>query len=57
LVLDGTLGLLPDGRYRFDGQAAVRDAANQSLRQAMSLLGPPGSDGRWTLNFSGALAP
>ena len=57
LVLDGTLSLLPDGRYRFDGQAAVRDAANQSLRQAMSLLGPPGGDGRWTLNFSGVLAP
>lgn len=57
LALDGTLSLLPDGRYRFDGQAAVRDAANQSLRQAMSLLGPPGGDGRWALNFSGVLAP
>lgn len=57
LALEGTLNLLPDGRYRFNGQAAVRDAANQSLRQAMSLLGPPGGDGRWALNFSGVLAP
>ncbi len=55
LALEGTLNLLPDGRYRFTGQAAVRDAGNQELRQAMNLLGPPGGDGRWTLNFSGVL--
>lgn len=57
LALEGTLSLLPDGRYRFAGQAAIRDAGNQALRQAMSLLGPPGGDGRWALNFSGVLAP
>ncbi|MFZ4790192.1 MAG: type II secretion system protein N [Candidatus Competibacteraceae bacterium] len=56
LVLEGAFSLLPDGRYRFNGQAAVRDASNQPLRQAMNLLGPPGSDGRWALNFSGVLA-
>ena len=56
LALDGTLSLLPDGRYRFTGQAAVRDAGNQALRQAMNLLGPPGGDGRWALHFSGVLA-
>ncbi|MFZ1642220.1 MAG: type II secretion system protein N [Candidatus Contendobacter sp.] len=55
LALEGTLNLLPDGRYRFTGQAAVRDAGNQALRQAMNLLGPPGGDGRWTLSFSGVL--
>lgn len=55
LVLEGTLTLLPDGRYRLAGQAAVRDASNQALRQAMNLLGPPGGDGRWALNFSGVL--
>lgn len=55
LALEGTLNLLPDGRYRFIGQAAVRDAGNPSLRQAMNLLGPPGGDGRWALNFSGVL--
>lgn len=55
LVLEGTLSLQPDGRYRFTGQAMVRDPNNQVLRQAMSLLGPPGADGRWPLNFSGAL--
>ncbi|MGB4948836.1 MAG: type II secretion system protein N [Candidatus Competibacter denitrificans] len=55
LVLEGTLSLQPDGRYRFAGQAMVRDPNNQVLRQAMSLLGPPGADGRWPLNFSGAL--
>lgn len=56
LTLDGALHLAPDGRYRFNGQAAVRDAGNQPLRQAMNLLGPPGSDGRWALSFSGVLA-
>lgn len=56
LALDGALHLAPDGRYRFNGRAAVRDAGNQALRQAMGLLGPPGDDGRWTLNFSGVLA-
>jgi hypothetical protein len=56
LALNGTLHLAPDGRYRFNGQAAVRDAGNQPLRQAMSLLGPPGGDGRWALSFSGVLA-
>lgn len=56
LSLEGTLNLLPDGRYRFNGQAAIRDAGNQTLRQTMNLLGPPGADGRWALNFSGVLA-
>lgn len=56
LVLEGAFSLMPDGRYRFNGQAAVRDANNQALRQAMNLLGPPGSDGRWALSFSGVLS-
>lgn len=55
LALEGTLNLLPDGRYRFTGHAAVRDAGNPALRQAMNMLGPPGGDGRWALNFSGVL--
>lgn len=55
LALEGTLNLLPDGRYRFTGQAAARDASNPVLRQALNLLGPPGGDGRWALNFSGVL--
>jgi len=55
LALEGTLNLLPDGRYRFTGQAAVRDANNPALRQTMNLLGPPGGDGRWPLDFSGVL--
>ncbi len=55
LALEGAFSLMPDGRYRFTGQAAIRDADNRALRQAMRLLGPPGNDGRWALNFSGAL--
>ena len=55
LALEGTLNLLPDGRYHFTGQAAARDASNPALRQALNLLGPPGGDGRWALNFSGVL--
>ncbi|MFZ1829589.1 MAG: type II secretion system protein N [Candidatus Competibacteraceae bacterium] len=56
LALEGMFSLMPDGRYRFNGQAAVRDANNRALRQAMNLLGPPGSDGRWALSFSGVLS-
>jgi len=56
LALDGTLNVLPDGRYRFNGQAGLRDASDQSLRQALSVLGPPGGDGRHALNFSGVLS-
>jgi hypothetical protein len=29
LALEGALSMLPDGRYRFNGQAAIRDAGNQ----------------------------
>lgn len=56
LMLKGTFSLLPDGRYRFNGQAAVRDASNRVLRQAMNLLGPPDGDGQWVLSFSGVLS-
>ncbi len=55
LALDGTLSLLPDGRHQFSGFVALRNAGDQALRQALSLLGPPGSDGRYALNFSGVL--
>ncbi|MFO1371280.1 MAG: type II secretion system protein N [Candidatus Competibacteraceae bacterium] len=55
LLLTGTLTLAPDGRYRFNGQFAVRDAANQTLRQALQPLGPPNNDGQWPFNFSGTL--
>ena len=55
LALEGALRLLPDGRYRFTGWATVRDDGDPALRQALSLLGPPGDDGRWALNLSGAL--
>ncbi|HMQ12197.1 MAG TPA: type II secretion system protein N [Candidatus Competibacter phosphatis] len=56
LDLAGILNVSPDRRYRFSGSAAVRDAGNQALRQMLNLLGPPGGDGRWKLDFSGTLA-
>lgn len=56
LMLEGTFSLLPDGRYRFSGQTAVRDANNRALRQAMNLLGPSNGDGRWILSLSGVLS-
>jgi hypothetical protein len=56
LMLEGAFSLQPDGRYRFNGQAAIRDTENRALRQAMNLLGPPDGDGRWTLSFSGVLS-
>lgn len=55
LIVEGIATLSADGRYQLTGHAAIRDPANQPLRQALSLLGPPGSDGRWPLNFSGVL--
>ncbi len=53
LQFTGTLTLNPDGRYRFNGQAAVRDGENRELYQALSILGQPGRDGKWSFNFSG----
>ena len=53
LQFTGTLTLDPDGRYRFNGQAAVRDGRNRELYQALSFLGQPGGDGKWSFNFSG----
>lgn len=55
LQLTGTLRLLPNGQYQLTGQAAIRDPNNHSLHQAMNVLGPPDSNGHWSLNFSGAL--
>lgn len=57
VILDGVLHLAPDGGYRFNGRATVRDAGDQTLRQGMNLLGPADSDGYWTLSFSGILGP
>ena len=57
LAVEGILNLAPDGGYRFNGRATLRDAADPALRQALSLLGPADSEGYWTLSFSGVLAP
>ncbi|MDV7395332.1 type II secretion system protein N, partial [Arthrospira platensis SPKY1] len=57
LALDGVLNLAPDGGYRFNGRTTIRDAGDQSLRQALDMLGPADNDGYWTLSFSGVLAP
>ncbi len=53
LQLFGNLTLDPQGRYRFTGQAAVRDSGNRELVQALGLLGRPGENGVWTFDFSG----
>jgi general secretion pathway protein N len=55
LEVTGTLTLTPEGRYRFNGQVAVRDAGNRELRQVLGMLGQPGRDGKWTLDLSGVL--
>ncbi len=57
LALEGVLKLAPDGRYQVTGQIKARDATPQALRQALQLLGAPGADGGWKLNFSGVLPP
>jgi hypothetical protein len=53
LQFTGTLTLDADGRYRFNGQAAVRDRENRELYQALSILGQPSGEGKWSFNFSG----
>lgn len=55
LALDGLLTLSPNGQYQINGQIAPRDSSDQNLRQMLSLLGPPGGDGRWAIHFSGML--
>jgi general secretion pathway protein N len=55
LQLNGNLTLDPDGRYRFTAQAAPRDQDNRELYQALSLLGRPGGNGKWTFDFAGNL--
>lgn len=55
LSLTGNLTLAPDGRYRFNGQAAVRDGANRDLIQALGILGTPEGNGQWNLTFTGTL--
>jgi hypothetical protein len=55
LELTGALTLTPDGRYRFNGQVGIREQSNHELGQALSILGRPGADGKWKLNFTGTL--
>jgi hypothetical protein len=55
LEFTGNLTLTQDGSYRFSGQAAVRDENNRELRQALSLLGRPGGNGKWKINLAGTL--
>ena len=55
LEMIGTLTLAPNGHYRFNGQVGVRDDNNQELRQVLSLLGRVGTDGKWSIDFTGML--
>jgi len=55
LEFTGNLTLAQDGSYRFKGQASVRNENDRDLRQALSILGRPGGDGKWKINFSGIL--
>lgn len=55
LQVEGSLALAADGRYRFSGRVGLRDSENQDLRQALALLGRPGADGQWKIDFNGVL--
>jgi len=57
LTLTGQVTLEPSGRYVFSGQAGVRDPNNRPLKQALSLLGRPGRDGQWRIDYAGQLPP
>lgn len=53
----GTLSLsvAPEGRYRLQGRVSLRENADSRLRNALGLLGDPGEDGAWALDFTGIL--
>ncbi len=55
LQLDGIARLKPDGNYNFNGSVSVRDVQQQLLVQGVKAMGPPGSDGRVALRYSGRL--
>lgn len=56
LLLDATLELTPDGRYRLSGELGARDNAEPSLHQTLNLLGQPAPGGRRQFNLTGRLA-
>ncbi|PIE83400.1 MAG: hypothetical protein CSA09_00535 [Candidatus Contendobacter odensis] len=56
LILKATLQFMPDGRYHFNGEAAIRDPDNRKLQQLTKWLGTANAQGRWNLKFSGILA-
>lgn len=55
LALEGVLTVDSRGRYRFSGEAALRDAADPRLEQAVGVLGRPGADGKRRFNLTGVL--
>ena len=55
VAVAGTFELAPDGRYRFQGSVGTRDQADPRLEQMLGLLGRPGPDGRWRVDFTGSL--
>lgn len=55
LELSGTVLIGMDRRYRLDALLKPRADADESLRQALALLGAPDAQGRYRLQYSGAL--
>ncbi len=55
LQLEGTARLINDGSYQFSAKAAVRDAQQTLLQQALQAAGRPESDGRILIEYHGRL--
>jgi hypothetical protein len=55
LSANGLLLVKPDGSYSFSGDFAVLGQGQANLASALSLLGPPGRDGRVKVVYSGKL--
>lgn len=55
LELGGEFSLGPDRQYRLDALLKPRAEADPQLRQSLGLLGNPDAQGRYRLQYSGAL--
>lgn len=55
LELGGEITLGPDRKYRLDALLKPRAQADPQLRQSLGLLGNPDAQGRYRLQYSGAL--
>jgi hypothetical protein len=55
LAVNGQVVLQPTGEYEVNGTVVVRNSSDDSLNQALQVLGPPDPQGRRSFSLSGSL--